>query len=399
MQAHVLRSTAELDPKVWDRLVHPSLYLSSDWLRARSRTLKAAERFILVTGEDGSPLLSTPSYLVDGKSHPGFDPARVLEIGDLADADLASQPDDLQALTRLRAELRQRGAEWTPSLVMGAPGRYGGVSYAPGINGDLARPALRAAVDAIERQAKEDHAKSIAWLYFLEDEDPWLAAMLRERGYLNVVVESECYLPITWSTFDGYLASFKAEGRKKIRNEMAALSDAGATIELHGEEALGPELAALERKWRVKYGRSPTIPEILADYEELRSFLGRSLRVFVAKKDGRALGFTVFLEQGDTWYARFGGFDYDAGNLFLYFNLLFYKPIQAMIERGVKCGRYSLKSYQAKRSRGCQLSNVLAFVRPPPGWEGLPGAVELINRVQRARFAAVSNRRITPLPI
>lgn len=398
MKSQVISSVNALDPEAWDRLAHPSFYLSSDWLRARSRTIKAAERFVLVSDEEDSPLVGVPGYLADGSAHPGFDPARVLTFSDLTDPDAEPVSGAVEALAQLRAALRERAGDWLPSLVVGTPARYGGISYAPGLAGDGARAALGTAIDAVERQATADAARSICWFYFAEDEDPLLDVMLRERGYLSFVVDAECYLPIVWQDFGGYLSSFKAEGRRKIRYEMAAFDAAGVKVELHGGEALGSDLAALERQWRLKYGRTPPLTEIVADYEELRSYLSSSLRVFVATLAGRPIGFTVFLEQGDTWYSRFGGFDYSVGNLFLYYNLLFYRPIQVFVERKARYARYALKSYQAKRSRGCLLRNVLAYVRPPEGWSTLGASLEIIDRAQRLRFAAIANRRIARNP-
>jgi predicted N-acyltransferase len=249
-------------------------------------------------------------------------------------------------------------------------------------------------IAAVEKQATADSARSICWLYFVENEDPLLDAALRHRGYASVVVDAECYLPIPWERFDDYLSSFRAEYRGMIRHEMAVFDDAGVEVELHDAKALGVELAALERQWRVKYGRTPPLEEILADYEELRSYLASSLRVFVARLGGRPIGFTVFLQDGDTWYARFGGFDYSAGNLFLYFNLLFYRPIQTLVECGARCVHYAQKSHEAKRSRGCLLRNVLAYVRLPEGWSHVGATLELIDDAERRRLASIASRRI-----
>ena len=393
METQVISNAGTLDPFIWERLAHPSLYLSSNWLRARSRTIKGAERFVLVTGVEGCPLVGVPAYLIGSSSHPGFNPARVLAIDDLTDAEIESVPGAIDALAELRGMLRQRGGEWTPSLVVSTPGRYGGISYGTGIAADAAHSALVAAVEAVERQARADEARSICWLYFAEDEDPLLAATLHERGYLSVVVDAECYLPLRWDDFQGYLSSFPARYRYKIRHEMAAFDKAGGDVELRGGEALGPDLAQLELKWREKYGRTPPLADIIADYENLRSYLMPNLRVFVATLRGRTVGFTLFLQHEDIWYARFGGFDYSVGNLFLYFNLLFYRPIQFFVERGVRLVHYSLKSYQAKASRGCLLKNVIAYVRPPEGWTHVGDLLEIVDRAQRFRFDTIMSRR------
>lgn len=390
MQSHVIKSTGELNSLRWDSLEQPSFYLSSDWLRARSQTIKGAERFILVSDTDDKPLAAAPGYLVDSSSHPGFVPARVLTISDLADSELELGPT--KALAELRDELSKRGGEWAPSLVMSAPGRYGGISYKRNLTSEDNHAALVSLVDAVERQATADAARAICWLYFSEKDNSELAGLLHQRGYLSLVVDAECYLPIHWQDFQGYLSTFGRKDRWQIKHEMAALDRAGVKVELHGVDALGPELAPLERQWREKYGRMPPIAEILADYENLRSLVSRSVRVFVARLGERPIGFSVFLDQEDRWYARFCGFDYSVKDLFLYFNLLFYWPMEVFIERGVRCVYYALKAYEAKCSRGCRLANVMLYVRPPQGWSRLSELLPIIDSAQRSRFQIIENR-------
>jgi predicted N-acyltransferase len=392
VQTQVITSTSDLDEVGWDTLAHPSFYLSAAWLKARSRTLNAAPRFILVSREDGVPLVGMPAYLVDGRSHPGYDPARVLAVDDLTDAEVAAWPEGVPALAGLRSSLRERAAEWMPSMVVSAPARYGGVSYARDLSDETARTALGSALDAVGKQAVEDGARSTCWLYLVEDEDPLLASALADRGYLSVAVDAECYLPIGWNTFDGYLRSLAPVRRRKCQSEMRKFDAAGVRVEMRGGEALGPELAELELQWRMKYGRTPPMEEILAGYEELRSYFPDTLRIFVATLDGRPVGFSLFHDSGNTWYSRFGGFDYSAGNIFLYYNLLFYRPIAVAIERGVSNIRYSLKSYAAKCSRGCTLRNVLAYVQPPAGPSSLPASLDLVDRAQRRRFGVFKDR-------
>lgn len=393
MQLETITDPARLEPERWDRLAHPSLYLSSDWLRARSRTVKAAGRLALLSDRDG-PLAAAACYLSDENAHPGYFPPRLLGIDCLDEAALGS-PAQAQALAQFRAQLKQGAADWSPSLVVAAPGRYGGASFRAGLDAQAAARARAQLVEAIEDRAQRDAARSLCWLYLIEGEDPLLEAALAERGYGRLILDAECYMPLPWDDFDGYLDSFRAEYRGTVKHEMAAFDAAGVQVELRGADALDAELAALERQWRLKYGRTPELEEIVADYDELRAHLSDRLRVFVAVQDGRAIGFSVFLDDGETWYSRFGGFSYDEGNLFLYFNLLFYRPLQAMIGRGVRVARYSLKSYEAKRSRGCLLRHVLAFVKPPPDWPSMRPVLDLLDHAQAKRFAQISRRRIS----
>lgn len=379
-----------IDREAWEGLAHPWPQLSYDWLRGRSGTIRGRSRFILVSTAAGSPIVGVAAYLVDGASHPGYDPARVLAADDLPAAEVVEEAGARQALSALRAALRRPMAPVHPALVVAAPGRSPGISYRPGLDRGARRMAAEAAAEAVERQAAADGAPAICWLYLLDGHDEDLDEVLRDRGYLRAVVDADCYLPIAWDSFDGYLASFKAPRRREIRREMAALAAGGVRVDLHGADVLGPELAALELRWRHKYQRSATYEDTLADYAELRRHMASGLRVFVASRAGRPLGFSVFLDRDQTWHARFGGFDYVNRGLFLYFNLLFYHPLLAALERHVTCIRYSLKSYEEKRSRGCALQPVLVYVRPPPALTGtMSSGLETIDRSQRRRFARI----------
>ena len=390
LRVRVESDLAAIGRNRWDGLVHPSPYLSYGWLRARSRTIKGSNHFILVSTADQTPLLGIPCYLVHGSSHPGYDPAQVLAPDDLADEDVALQEGGGQALSELRATLRHEAGTLHPALVVSVPGRLGGVSYGPAIDRDSRHRAVEVGIDAVERVAEADSARTICWLYLVEGEDDILADALHDRGYLSVVVDAESYLPVAWDDFDGYLASFKSQRRRQIRLEMAAFSAAGVQVELRDADALGPDLARLELQWRNKYGRTATYGETLAEYRELPRHVADALRIFVASRAGHPLGFTVFLEEGRTWYARFGGFDYSAGRLYLYFNLLFYHPLQAAIDLGIASVRYSLKSHETKRSRGCLLRNVLAYVRLPQGMAGrMQPGLRIVDHGQRLRFARI----------
>jgi len=103
MTYQVFKSPSDLNSNAWDQLAHPSLYLSSGWLRARSRIVKSPARFILTSGTDGRPLASAPCYLASDNAHPGYVPARLLSLECLPDADYLSSSRDLDAIAGVRS--------------------------------------------------------------------------------------------------------------------------------------------------------------------------------------------------------------------------------------------------------------------------------------------------------
>ncbi|QKV96406.1 GNAT family N-acetyltransferase [Streptomyces sp. NA02950] len=341
-----------------------------------------------MAGPDGEAVLGAPAFLTDSDSHPGYDPARFLVMDDIPEEDVAAEPGGAAALARLRGRLRT--LESRPSVVSGSPGRMGGVSYAGTLSPRERADALGLATDALERQAEAASAELVCWVYFIEDADATVDTVLRERGYTRVSVGADCHLPITWDSFDGYLRGFSAKRRWSIQREVRGFAEAGVTVERHGAEALGPELAGLELQWRRKYGRKADLEATVADYRELREHVGDAMTVFVARRQGRALGFVTFIEDGPVWWARFPGFDYSAGSdIYLYFNLLFYHPIQVAISEGISSISYSMGSYETKCSRGCAPRHLLAYVRTA-GDAGLAADLEVADRIQHRRFDRIA---------
>lgn len=373
----------------WDTLKGPSYVFSYDWLRARSDFVRGRPRFFLVENSAGRPVLAVPAFLTDQTSHPSYDLARVLELDDLDEEGADAGTGDPSAVKRLRLILQTHVAEVRPSIVVCAPALFGGARYDPMLTAEEQRAAAETVVAAVEAQAARDGASTVAWLYLLEGDDPVLEAALQARGYTGTVTGADAHLTIKWRSMEEYFASFPGNRRKAFPKEMSAFARAGVTVEVCGAEALDRELAGLELQWRQKYGRIATLDETLGYYRGLREHVGKRLLVFVGRRDGKAVGFTTFLDDGSTWWARFGGSDYASGVPFNYFNIVFYHPIRVAIERGVGTIAFSRTAYETKRSRGCVLRNLVAYTRLREDSAVLPD-LRLLDQVQRSRFARIN---------
>jgi predicted N-acyltransferase len=372
LRATMCTDLDEVDRAAWERLERPSFYMSYDWMAARADTVGGPLRLVLVHNEEGALVLGAPCFVTDASSHPRYDPVGVL--------------------TEWRIEDPQVAAGLRPALVVAAPTLAGGVAAAPWLRERERGDALDVAIAALEEFAERMAVRVVAWLYLDEGADDQLEQRLSARSYLQSVVEAECHLPVVWASFDEYLEHLKASGRRSVVRERERLTRAGGRIELGGHDLLGSDLAGLEAQWREKYGRDAPHEEIVGQYELLRRHgLAPRLRVFVARRGDSAVGFAAFFEEDEVWYARFFGFDYAAGDMALYFNLVFYSPIEAAIDRGIRSIRYSFESYEAKRRRGCLLQNVRVYVRVPAAAESCTRdhLAELDSR-RRAEFAEIA---------
>jgi hypothetical protein len=91
--------------------------------------------------------------------------------------------------------------------------------------------------------------------------------------------------------------------------------------------------------------------------------------VLTARADGAVRGFCVVLADGDHWYVRHAGFDYEylrPRNLPLYFELLYYRLLDEAAARGVRRIHYGLGSSPAKTLRGCATTAQFAAVLSSP---------------------------------
>jgi predicted N-acyltransferase len=373
IRAIVVDRLDRIERDTWDALKRPSLYHSYDWLAARSHSVRGRLHLVLVLDAQGSPVMALPCFTTDALSHPRYDVAGILTEW---------SPDRSEAWhERLR-----------PALVVATPTLTGGLLEAPGLDDSDRSDALSLIVDTVEEIAVAQAIPTIAWLYVAHDGDPQLHRELTARSYLSGVMEAECELPIIWKSSDEYLGHLKASGRRAVLKERAKLAEAGVSVCLSGQEALGHELAVLEAQWRRKYGRSDALAEIEQQYALLRcNGLARRLRLFVARSRGAAVGFAAFFEDDDVWYSRFLGFDYGAEVSDLYFNLLFHAPIEHAIARRIHLIRYSFESYDAKRRRGCILRPVLLHIRAPQDLRSrVATAVETLDQSRRAAFDRIA---------
>ncbi len=348
----------------WARLTDASFYLTCKWLAGRSATLHAEPMFTIVSNADGTPAAGYPAYVVSEQSYAAYDPVAILTSAHLVENGRLGNAER-RALERCQAALCQAWPSLHPALVVAAPGRAGGIAYRPGLAGERRREVAAAVVRSVLDLARERNLPVIAFLYAPGPADSALQDALAENGFISIQVDAESQLPIEWTTFDGYLQSFRSVRRSNLRREIARFRAADVRVEIAGAEALDEELAALERGWRRKYGRAIELEEIQAQHRAIQKFMPDETLLFIGRKGARAVGFAAFFQHGPVLYSRFGGFAYDAQDIFIYFNLLFYEPIRYAIDRGFRDIRYSTGAHATKVSRGCLLNPVYMHLLLP----------------------------------
>jgi hypothetical protein len=271
---------------------------------------------------------------------------------------------------RERAALGAGGAptSWEPSLIVMYPS-YECFPVGPAAEvGTYIESLVAAAVD----WARDAGMRAVAFLYVSARPNP-LSAALRRTGFYRIPLSFNSVLRITGSTFDDYLRTLPAKRRRMVRWERRQLESSGITFSLRPLPDCLDDVVrlrcALVRKYRGEVDerserqRLQNIAKLLSAYE---------VGVFYGEYHQEMVGFSLFHGHQGVWYPYWTGTDYDhPRHRLVYFETLFYLPIQMAAASGVRAIEYGHGSWPVKRSRGCALV-------PLDGWV-LPLAPELVG--------------------
>jgi predicted N-acyltransferase len=138
-----------------------------------------------------------------------------------------------------------------------------------------------------------------------------------------------------YGDFDGFLAAFASERRRKVRAERRRVSESGLAIEVrHGDEIVAGDWPALHRLYAAtfdKFGNYAAFSP--ACFAELGATLGRRMVVFIARDGGTPVALSICFRSADTLYGRYWGCigEYHS----LHFELCFYQGIAYCLREGL----------------------------------------------------------------
>ncbi len=315
MQLRILNALAEVQRADWDRLAGQDPFLRWDYLEAleRSGAVSADTGWHprhLVLEHEGALAAALPLYL---KNHSWGE-----FVFDFAWADA----------------YRQAGLDYYPKLVAAVP-----FTPVPG-----ARLLLAETTDAAEAAA---HLLAAARSLASELDASSLHLLLPGENQLDVLraaglsVRQDCqfhWFDAGYGDFEGFLGALKADKRKKFRRERRRVQEAGIRFEwLRGEAidaGLLEEIYDFYASSFLRRGMDPYFPP--AFWALLLQRMPESIRVVLARKDGRAVAAAIFFLGGDVLYGRYWGCleDYHS----LHFETCFYQGIELALAEG--CHRF-----------------------------------------------------------
>ncbi|MFF9036886.1 GNAT family N-acetyltransferase [Streptomyces sp. NPDC014892] len=346
---------ADLPRADWAELLRPEdLFLGERWLAVAERTAGCPMSYLLLD-EDGRTVAGLATALADDTAPWVLGrPDTLLQAG--AEAGREGAAEILSALPASPAE------SLLPTLVCG--GRHMGRSRVPRLAG-TGRDQVEALVAEAERLAAEQGAASVAYP-FVEDGDTLLRQILDERGYVHHDSGRYSSLRVGPGGFDDYLTLVSARRRRRILTERRRVREAGIELRIEPLSAdLVPRLGALEAQLMAKYGHTWTAGQTEQVLHEMIAAFGADAQVALAVGDGDIRGFGTLLRFGTHWYARQAGFDYAyQDRLPLYFETLYYFPVEAAARLGIEAIHYGLGSEEAKLSRGCTAETQYSYLLP-----------------------------------
>jgi hypothetical protein len=269
-----------------------------------------------------------------------------------------------EAEARLADVAQGDPASLLPSLVCG--GRHLGRTRT--LATPDAQPAdIEALVAEAERLAEERGAASVCFPH-TDVRDEALVALLRARGYRSHPSAHYAWLPIPPGGWDQFLAEMSKHRRRRVRLERRALAEAKVDVRVEPlTRDLVPRLGELDCNLLRKYG-NPASPEHSAGLIGwIAEVMGDDVMVSVARKDGSVIGFGMVLRSRargrEEWFGHRAGFDYDAqGKLPLYYDVLYYRVLEAAAAQGVTVLHAGIGSVEAKLARGCLASEEHSFL-------------------------------------
>lgn len=136
--------------------------------------------------------------------------------------------------------------------------------------------------------------------------------------------------------FDGYLATFAAEKRRKVRAERRRVGESGLDIAVcHGDEIDPDEWPALHALYASTFAKfSNHAVFTAACFAELARVLGHRMVLFIARDAGLPVALSLCFRSDQVLYGRYWGC---SGNYHsLHFELCFYQGIAYCLREGLQ---------------------------------------------------------------
>ncbi|MBL8430059.1 MAG: GNAT family N-acetyltransferase [Dechloromonas sp.] len=227
---------------------------------------------------------------------------------------------------------QQLGRAYYPKLLTGLPHTPATGPRLLVAEGPDAATIRRALIDGAQSVASGHDISSWHVAFPNEDDRKALleAGMLISHNVQFQWVDNGC------GDFDGYLASFAAEKRRKVRAERRKVAESDLEIEIrHGNEIYPGEWPELHALYAATFDKFNNLAAFTAAcFADLAQALGQRMVVFIARDGGRAVAISLCFRSDDTLYGRYWGCSGQYHSL--HFELCFYQGIAYCLREGLR---------------------------------------------------------------
>lgn len=278
------------------------------------------------------------------------------------------------------------GLRYYPKLLLAVP--FTPVGGAKLLGRDA--PARRALLAALQAVAERSGVSSLHALFLDPQEAEWCSG---QSWMARTTLQFHWRNPATpgaapWTTFDAFLASLRHDKRKKIRQELRQVADAGVRLRpVHGSDIRAQDWALFADCYADTYAAHGSTPYLNAEFfQRLGSDLPEHCLLFIAERDGVDFAASLILldPQRKTAYGRYWGAL--AHVPALHFAACYYAPIAWCIEHGYTVFEGGAQG-EHKVARGLQ-----PVATQSAHWLAHPAFAEAVEDYLQRETAALSAR-------
>lgn len=189
-------------------------------------------------------------------------------------------------------------------------------------------------------------------------------AHLQKLGYKTFNNLPNTFIKMVYTSFDDYLASFTSKRRREIKKRIDYFEKMGGTIEKITD--FSGLAALLESLWQNTFNRATEYQrEVLntAYFEAMSDHLEEKSYILLAKVKDKPVGFTMFLDSGDTLISTYCGLDYDYTRDYYTYFMLFYESIKNAIDMKKNWIELGVTNYNPKMEAGALPEPLSVYVK------------------------------------
>ena len=176
----------------------------------------------------------------------------------------------------------------------------------------------------------------------------------RAPGFATGLTCPRCVLDIRWHSFDEYVAALRSDYRNRLRKTMKRSSCFTLRF-IDNHTGFTEEMYTLYRN--VLEGSRIRIETLSRAF-----FEGKMFRIFVLELEGRPVGFTQLLENGEELIFEFVGVDYNYNTDFAVYHRMLGEIIRYAIDHGFRTVDFGQTADDTKLKLGCRYEYLYAWL-------------------------------------